>query len=50
MRTIYDIYGVEGVESEWHVALYDMDRNTVSTFLAKPFGVTVLLSRLSYKL
>ena len=29
MRTIYDLYGVQGVESGQHLALYDMDRNKV---------------------
>jgi len=29
LRTIYDLYGVQGVESGQHLALYDMDRNKV---------------------
>ncbi|XP_063675967.1 dnaJ homolog subfamily C member 11-like [Bolinopsis microptera] len=29
MRTIYDLYGVEGVDSGQHLALYDMDKNKI---------------------
>ncbi|KAL5262293.1 hypothetical protein ACHWQZ_G007873 [Mnemiopsis leidyi] len=29
LRTIYDLYGVQGVESGQHLALYDMDRNKI---------------------
>ena len=38
MRIIYDLYGVQGVESGQHLALYDMDRNTVQFMTIKEDG------------